>query len=277
MSDLPEGFQFSQGSLQDFADCRRRFRLRYLEQLVWPAPVAEPADDYELETAEGELFHRMVHQHQIGLSPTLEEGSGDRLRDWWQNYLDHAPQGLPAARYAEVTLSAPLGAYRLLAQYDLIAIEPRARAVVVDWKTSQKRTPARTLAARMQTRVYRYLLARAGSSLNDLHPIRPDQVEMIYWFAGFPNEPERLSYDAAQYQADEVLLNTLVAEIERAGPDDFPLTDDLRRCRFCSYRSLCNRGTVAGQMDDASDPEEAEPGDVVAPGFDYEQVAEVAF
>ena len=63
MSDLPVGFMFSQGSLQDYTDCARRFRLRYLDRLAWPAAVAEPADEYELQAAEGAAFHRLVHQH----------------------------------------------------------------------------------------------------------------------------------------------------------------------------------------------------------------------
>lgn len=293
MSDLPDGFQFSQHSLQDFVDCRRRFRLRYLDNLVWPAAVAEPADEYETRSAEGEAFHRMVHQQQIGLEPTPPSplptweggapvevdsgGAGERLAAWWQNYLELGPQGLPAQRHAEVTLSAPLGAYRLVAQYDLIAVEPGVRAVIVDWKTSQRRTSSRVLAARMQTRAYRYLLVRAGGALNDLRPIRPEQIEMIYWFAGFPDDPARLQYDAAQYQADEVFFNTLLAQIEDAGPGGFPLTEDERRCRFCSYRSFCNRGTEAGAVDELGDPEDSAPESEAIPDFDYEQVAEIAF
>ena len=42
MSLLPPGFQFSQRSLQDYVDCRRRFELRYLQNLAWPAVEAEP-------------------------------------------------------------------------------------------------------------------------------------------------------------------------------------------------------------------------------------------
>ena len=44
---LPTNFQFSPSSLQDFNDCPRRFQLKYLENLSWPAPSAEPALEYE--------------------------------------------------------------------------------------------------------------------------------------------------------------------------------------------------------------------------------------
>lgn len=298
MTDLPEGFQFSQGSLQDFVDCPRRFYLRHIRQLAWPAVLAEPADEYEADAADGEAFHLMAQQDQIGVEPSLPtppaplptreggdispplagEGSGERLAAWWRNYREAGPEGLPAVRHAEASLSAPLGAYRLLAQYDLIAVEPGARAVIVDWKTSQRRPEARWLAARMQTRVYRYLLVRAGAALNEGRPFAPAQVEMVYWFANFPDQPERLRYDAARYQADEVYFNTLIAQIERAeGEDAFPLTGDERRCRFCSYRSLCNRGVEAGEMDEAVDVEALGLTAEVSAAFDYEQAAEIAF
>jgi hypothetical protein len=41
-------------------------------------------------------------------------------------------------------------------------------------------------------------------------------------------------------------LHRLVAEIEGRGEEIWPLTDDERKCRFCTYRSLCERGIAAG-------------------------------
>ena len=46
-ASLPEGFRFSQSSLQDYVDCRRRFQLRYLQNLAWPALQSEPALENE--------------------------------------------------------------------------------------------------------------------------------------------------------------------------------------------------------------------------------------
>ncbi len=288
MSNLSEGFVFSQGSLQDYQDCARRFRLRYLDRLAWPAVAAEPADEYELQAAEGEAFHRLVHQHIVGLNAqrltemvkrqaTDTDDAVESLPEWWDHYLNDGPKALPPNQYAEIGLSAPLGGYRLVAQYDLIALEPGQRAVIVDWKTSHRRTMGATLAGRMQTRVYRYLLARAGHVLNDGRPIQPKQIEMIYWFANFPDEPERLRYNTELYQADEVLFNQLVAEIEREEREGFPLTEDVTRCRFCAYRSLCQRGVEAGDVEALNDPEDAEESAEVLPAFDFDQIAEIVF
>ena len=55
-------FQFSQASLQDFQDCRRRFYLKYVEKLGWPAIEAEPALLNEELMQQGADFHRLVHQ-----------------------------------------------------------------------------------------------------------------------------------------------------------------------------------------------------------------------
>ena len=66
-SELPASFNFSQSSLQDYFDCPRRFQLRYIEHLIWPAVETEPVLENERRQQEGQLFHRMVQQHLVGL------------------------------------------------------------------------------------------------------------------------------------------------------------------------------------------------------------------
>jgi len=272
---LPTDFHFTASSLQDYADCPRRFQLRHVLRLAWPSVDAEPMGDFEQLLEEGSAFHRLVQQHYSGIPlQRLEKlASGDNLRRWWRNYLESGPTGLPPARYPEVDLSAPLGDYRLAATYDLIAIEEGSRALIVDWKTAHRRPVREWLAARLQTRVYPYLLVLAGHSLNGDAPLLPEQVEMMYWFADFPAQPEWFAYDAAQYDVDAAYLGALVAEIEGLGDGDFLLAEDERRCRYCVYRSLCNRGIGAGPLDEA----EGE-GELTADfDLDFEQIAEVEY
>lgn len=303
MPTLPADFTFSQASLQDYVDCRHRFQLRYLLALAWPAVAAEPAEAYEAHLQDGETFHRLIYRHQLALATERlaemvaaadrEAEGAAQLGAWWQNYLTAGPSDLPGERYPELTLSTPAGGHRLMAKYDLVAIEPGRRAVIVDWKTSQHRPGRAWLAARLQTRVYRYVLAEAGAHLNprpaalpDLSApqpaphvdqrIRPDRITMRYWFANFPDQPEILPYNATQHEADRKYLTGLIAEI--AAADDFPLTEDAAHCRFCAYRSLCGRGVAAGDMGQADAETEPEPApDDWAAGFDFAQVAEVAF
>ncbi|MEZ0395526.1 MAG: PD-(D/E)XK nuclease family protein [Anaerolineales bacterium] len=270
MPSLPSGFVFSQSSLQDYTDCARRFELRYLQRLQWPAVESEPALENERRQQEGQLFHRLVQQHLIGIPEerlTRLAASAD-LRRWWNNYRAQPLSLDDYAKYTEATLSAPLGAFRLLAKYDLIAMQPGQRAVIYDWKTYAKRPRNEWMAARLQTRVYRALLVRAGAHLNGGTPIPPHQVEMIYWYADYPAEPARFTYSLAQYERDWAGLEKLAEEI--AAAQAFPPTEDEKRCAFCVYRSYCERGVHAGQGGEAES-------ELSEPEIDLEQIQEIAF
>jgi CRISPR/Cas system-associated exonuclease Cas4 (RecB family) len=274
---LPPDFQFSQGSLQDYVDCPRRFQLRYVQRVAWPALEAMPVLEHERYLQQGAAFHRLVHQHLVGIpaGQLSRMVNDDDLRQWWRNYLEARPTDLPSARYPEVLLSAPVGDYRLVAKYDLVAVDAGERAVIVDWKTSRKRPERERLAERLQTKVYPYLLVRAGAHLNGDQPVQPEQVEMVYWFADAPADPERFTYDAAHYQADEERLTELIEEIANLDDDGWYLTSQERHCRFCRYRSLCQRGMAAGRFDEAAD--DLEPGDDLDFDLDFEQVAEIEY
>jgi len=257
---LPDSFHFTQSSLQDYLDCPRRFQLRYVLDQPWPAVESEPLIERERLADLGRRFHQMAQRHTVGLPVEQIAASAQdaNLARWWWNYLNVPPRDLPSAvRRAEVTLTAPLGAHRLSAKYDLLALDPGRRAVIVDWKTERKRPTRAQLAARMQTRVYRYVLVEAGATLNGGQPIEPEQVTMVYWFAAFPAEPEGFPYDSAQHADDATFLSSLVEEIASAGMGmpahaeaEWQKTDDTKRCTYCTYRSLCDRGTAAGIGDE---------------------------
>lgn len=271
---LPTDFQFSQSSLQDYADCPRRFELRYLKRLNWPAAESEPIREQEDHMRRGAAFHRLVHQHLLGIPDRdLEATIADEtVRQWWAHFRAGALDGLPPQRTPEITLTAPLATHRLVAKYDLIAVEPGVRAVIVDWKTSLRRPRRESLEHRLQTTVYRYLLALAGAHLNGGERIAPEQIEMIYWFAAHPDQPEHFSYDMAQFTHDGALLYRLAEEIDRQ--DLFALTADERRCQYCAYRSLCRRGVEAG---DFFALEGDDDGDDLAARFSLDQIGEIAF
>jgi hypothetical protein len=273
-TQLPEGFLFSQSSLQDYADCPRRFQLRYIEHLDWPAVESEPALENERRQQDGQLFHRMVQQHRVGLpvERLAPLANTPDLQRWWENYLGYDFHLDGYAQYSELTLSAPIQAaersWRLLAKYDLVAARPGERAVIFDWKTYHRRPRDERMAARLQTRVYRALLVQASAQLNNGIPFPPEQVEMVYWYADFPSEPARFPYNAAQYKRDWDALEKMIAEI--SSNDTFQMTDDEKDCAYCPYRSYCDRGIRAGEGRDA----EAEPGGME---FSFEQVQEIEF
>jgi CRISPR/Cas system-associated exonuclease Cas4 (RecB family) len=265
----------SQSSLQDYVDCAQRFKLRYLDRLSYPAAETEPTLENEKHQQEGEYFHRLIQQHLIGIpaEQIAKFANTPNLQRWWQNFQnDKDLSGLRgrSALYPEATLSAPLGKHRLLAKYDLIAIQD-GKAVIYDWKTYRKRPRNEWLVARMQTRVYRALLVQAGAHLNNGDRFEPEQIEMIYWFADFPEEPAQFAYTSTQFQRDWDSLLKLSEEV--ASAPSYPLTEDRQKCLFCTYRSYCERGIRAGEVEQAEAEREAEE------LFDvnFEQIGEIAF
>ena len=265
---LPPDFQFSQSSLQDLADCARRFQLRHVERLAWPAPGAEPAAVWERRAQAGDRFHRLVQQALLGLPVERAAAVDEQLRDWWERFCATAPafwgggaRPAPGRFCCEVELGRPLGAFRLGARYDLVVWGPDGRLVIVDWKTAGRKPPRSTLAARLQTRVYPWVLAAAGGELTRGAPPAPDQIEMVYWFAEAPDEPERFQYAAAQQQQDGVYLASLVKATENLDPASDLRTTDLAHCRYCVYRARCERGGHPGPAAEA----EGEPADLETP------------
>ena len=263
----------SQSSLQDYVDCSLRFKLRYIDRLSYPAVESEPALENEKHQQEGEYFHRLVQQHLIGISAEqiARLANTPNLERWWNNFLrDFRSLSDFGNLYPEVTLSAPLGKYRLLAKYDLISVKD-GNATIYDWKTYRKRPRNEWLSARMQTRVYRAMVVRAGAHLNNGKPFEPEQVEMIYWFGDFPTEPARFEYTSAQYQRDWDSVLKLAEEVQSAS--SYPQTEDRQKCAYCTYRSYCERGVRAGDWNDAETEMQAEE------SFDvnFEQIGEIAF
>ena len=267
----------SQSSLQDYHDCPRRFELRYLQRLAYPAIETEPALENEKHQQEGEYFHRLVQQHLIGI-PAEQIGklaNTDNLQRWWENYInakDPSDFRSLTGLHTETTLSAPLGKFRLVAKYDLIAIDNN-KVTIYDWKTYRKRPKNEWLSIRWQTRVYRALLVQAGAHFNNGKPFEPEQIEMIYWFADFPDEPARFIYKTDQYKRDWDALTKIADDINNAVRFAFPLTDGVSKCNYCPYRSYCNRGVRAGDAADAELETEAEE----LFDINFEQIGEIAF
>lgn len=290
---LPPGFAFSQSSLQAHEDCPRRFWLAFVRQLPWPAVEASPVQEHEQLMRLGAAFHRLIERCEIGLDANvLGAGLEPPLSDWFDAYLQHRPADLPS-EFVEVerTLSLPLSTPQapgvlLAAKYDLIAAERDGRVVIVDWKSTRRRTDPGVLRQRIQTIVYPFVLVEASARL-PFGPLRPEQVEMRYWFTAAPGQPVTFRYDAAQHEANRRRIQQIIQQIVQpihngASEADFPKVPDSeinrkRFCNYCIYRSRCGRGQAAGELDAADDAEEFFFVDAASLEFTLDDVAELAF
>jgi hypothetical protein len=280
---LPEGFLFSQSNLQDYVDCQRRFQLKHMLHQAWPAVEVEPYLENERLMDQGARFHKIVHQHLIGVpeSQISQSISGDDVMQiWWSNYLSSIKDGLLGmiggqgnSLFEEITLSIPIGEFRLIAKYDLLIIQAGSKLLILDWKTSQNHPKRRWLVDRLQTHIYPFVLTGAASGFLGGKPPNPDQIEMIYWFTNQPQQPERFSYNGSNHQEDARYLGELIANINSKSESIFPLTLDVKRCLFCTYRSLCNRGVKPGDLQHLDEWIEPESPDEV--NLDFDQIGEI--
>jgi len=281
---LPEGFLFSQSNLQDYIDCQRRFQLRYLLHQAWPAVEAEPYLENERRMDQGARFHKIVRQFLIGLPEDQINQSfthDEIMNSWWNNFTKAYREGnldllkdKANQHFEEMTLSVPIDEFRLIAKYDLIIIQPDSRVVIFDWKTSQNHPKHKWLAERMQTHVYPFVLVGAAQSLLEME-IDPKYVEMVYWFANQPDQEERFVYDDKSYREDGRLLSNLISTISQKTEPVFPLTPDIKRCLYCTYRSLCNRGVTAGDLQHLEGEPEADLDEEFT--IDFDQIGEIEF
>ncbi len=276
MDDLiwPDALRLSQRALEDYTTCPRRFYLHNLRQLRWPVPPQEE-EDYLARMRRGARFHRLVQRHLLGIpSPLLqrEAESDPDLARWWAHYLDRFPVDVgEGARYVEQLLTATLDGVHLVARYDLILVQ-EGHALIVDWKTSPRADDLDHLKRRWQTRLYRYLLAYAGASLNGGYPIQPERITMLYWYAAIPVE-RRLPYSRVDFERDAADLRRIVAELKAARAEaDFPPTPVERHCRFCPYRTYC-----FGETPQASSTENVAEAAEEEDTWDFDQIAEIAF
>jgi len=275
--NLGADFAFTQGSLGDYADCARRFELRYIKRLRYPAPEVKQTLEYERRLRQGVRFHKLVQQHINGLPAELLARSLDDDADlarWWENYCRGGLNNLPAQRQAEITLQTPLGGQRLVAKYDLLALEPGGAAVIVDWKTGERLPARNALQWRLQTVVYRYVLAQAGAHLYG-EPIPPERIRMDYVYVAQGGQVLSFDYSAAQMAEDEARLLEMINAIGSATA--FPLTDQIGRCKFCAYRAFCDRGEAGDLNDFAFDDEMDQSEEDEALDLDFDQIAEIEF
>ena len=243
--------KFSQVNLQDYVDCKRRFYYRYVQNLSWPALETEPALEREQRMLQGALFHKLVQQYYLGLPKELlsKQAQEDPVNIWWTNFLASSPAKSAKKKYPEQILKIYLSDYQVIAKYDLVAINDDKTVDIYDWKTSLNKPKREYIATRLQTRVYPFVLANAIEVLIEGKKTNHENIELVYWYANYPDSTEKFTYSGEKMKSDRDYLLKIINEIVSLETmENFPLTPDVDHCRFCVYRSLCDRGDVAGDI-----------------------------
>ncbi len=130
--------------------------------------------------------------------------------------------------------------------------------MIYDWKTTHQEPRPRYLKERIQSLVYPLLVIETGGALNDYRPFAPSQVSMVYWYPAYPESPVTLNFDPEWVLSAEANLSRLIKQIAGMKMEIYPLTVDETKCKFCRYRSLCERGISAGNMDEEEETVESE-------------------
>jgi CRISPR/Cas system-associated exonuclease Cas4 (RecB family) len=278
--NLPQDFDFTQSKLQDYVDCPYRFYMRYILQTKWPALMVDDALEFEKRGQAGARFHRLIQQFLLGMpeSRLHELATADpdpQMVRWWEDFLTYVPPLLEGDRFVEILLTTHLVGQRLLAKYDLILAGKDGKLTIFDWKTSKRKPRKDWLMARLQTQLYCYILAQAGSTLLKHSPVKPEQITMTYWFTASPETPVSLPYNSSIFNTDQKYITNLISEILKKEQGDFVRTSNLSKCRYCVYRSHCDRGVEAGDLE-SFEEFEMEPEDFMV-DFDFETIEEIKF
>lgn len=269
MQSRPD-FPVNATALQDFIDCPRRFELRHLLRQPWPAVVDEPLVLQEQTRERGIRFHRLLQRYYQGIDEKRLEAliTDPVLRAWWLAHQVYAPVKLDRDQHllAERMFRIRLENYTLTAFIDLVVISQHADVTIIDWKTGSSKPAHAFWADRIQTTAYLYVLGETLSQITTAD-ISLSEIRMIYWFAQYPQEAVIIPYSEDMHAQGRAKLLDLLGSISQmmrsAVGKEWPKTSELRRCRYCEYRSLCDRGIAAEEdrlfvdFEDTADWEDA--------------------
>lgn len=238
--------RLSRSGLETFLRCQRRFQLKHLQKLPWPAPPE--GEDLNRHLQNGALFHQFVAQYYLGsrLEFLDVELLPIEVKRWWDAFLKHPPR-VPedGLILVETTFTVPVNRWQLVGRIDLL-VQSSEGIHIYDWKTGASRSES-DLLNDWQTRLYMLLLWEGYSALG-LNALPAGQLAMTYWFARDPGQPITLRADEEWQKSNRESIVQIIDQINARLEDPakvWPLTDDLRECAVCPFRNYCGRFEAA--------------------------------
>jgi len=243
-------FSYSAKKIQDFIDCERRFELRYILNQSCPAITSEPILEIESNIKKGNEFHYLVHQFFSGVpEKTLRETIHDDIMiKWFDNFLSFYKTLKVKSIFSEFPLNAQIGENKLTAVYDLIYLNENEEVGIIDWKTSKYIPKKTTLALKVQSILYPFILHEVSDEFLPGSHFPPEKISMRYWYPASPEDDFVFPYGHAVHEDNRVFLENIFSEIQEKKIGKFELTKDEKKCGFCPYRSLCSRGITASNF-----------------------------
>ncbi|WP_019501244.1 PD-(D/E)XK nuclease family protein [Pseudanabaena sp. PCC 6802] len=233
----------SQGHLNVWVTCQRKFQHRFLDELSLPT-----AADTQSKLDLGTKFHLLMQQKELGLDVEAVAASDANLEKWLLAFETNPPNLIDGDRLSEHRRTCELRIDDrdciLSAIYDLLIMGDSSRdrsvtatplAQIVDWKTHQRPLALAQLQASWQTRLYLYVLARTTS-------FRPEELAMTYWFANTATAVT-IKYDRDRHRETDRDLHTLLGQISQAqlrgSFEQLPLGS--KECDRCDFVYRCMR------------------------------------
>ncbi len=236
---ISPNFTFSQSNLQTFSYCRRRFYLRYVRKLIWPAQLVND-QQFAQDKDAGVRFHRIVHQYFLGFDQALlrkvaEADPDTRMVTWLEAFFDSQMSRLEGDLFPEALYTISVAGRSLSAKVDLLQIE-NGSIKIFDWKTSRLLPKLTSLQKQAQSKVYPLVVSRIFDGQ------KPQNLKMVYWEANFPEQTIEINSSQPDWHHYELEITDTIKLILSLTGDEFVPTPDERKCTWCEYRSYCKRG-----------------------------------
>jgi RecB family exonuclease len=274
---LIDNFIFSANNLQDYLDCPRRFELKYILKQNWPAVTSQPVLEMENKIQLGNRFHQLAHQYLSGISAKVLEDSIDDpdLGLWFKSFQKYINSFLNFSYFSEFTVLKPFEGFRLIAVFDFISLINTNKIMIGDWKTTSHLPKKEVYFQSIQSYLYPFIAYETRINIfSQSSTLLHQDLSMEYWFPVFPDNTITREHSIASHASSKELLSNLIFEISQKEAGTFEKTANDKRCAFCQYRSLCERGIQAGRDDDAENGFES---DLQIDTLDFDQIEEIPF
>lgn len=245
---LPQRFTFTQQSLSTFEACTRKFRLKYIHRLHFPA--SHEADSIQ-QLRRGNDFHLMAYRYFMGI-PTGAEwiAKEDAFCRSWMERLQARFVLQPSRRYLPEYRLRITQPYPLEANIDLVEWN-EDEMVVWDWKTGMQGRGGGVQASRLlsgwQTVVYMYMIKELSLRLTG-REWECSKIHMHYWSPETGRDIAVLEYSDALHESFQKRLLQKIDEILHHNALLFDRAVVEKSCRYCEYKKLCDSHGVDSQI-----------------------------